>query len=69
MPHLIFLFSFSFAEALEQACVECVDSGKMTKDLAGCIHGLPNVKESMYLNTEDFLLAIKESLAAKLKSN
>lgn len=26
--------------ALEKACVETVDSGKMTKDLAGCIYGL-----------------------------
>lgn len=57
-----------FATALEEACVECVDSGKMTKDLAGCVHGLPNVKEGMYLNTEDFLAAIKETLDAKLKT-
>ncbi|XP_024081339.1 isocitrate dehydrogenase [NADP] cytoplasmic-like [Cimex lectularius] len=55
-----------FAERLEQACVECVEGGKMTKDLAGCIHGLANVKEGMYLNTEDFLTAIKEKLASKL---
>ncbi|KAG8282529.1 NAD-dependent isocitrate dehydrogenase [Homalodisca vitripennis] len=57
-----------FAIALEEACVECVDSGKMTKDLAGCIHGLPNVKEGMYLYTEDFLAAIKETLDKKLKN-
>jgi isocitrate dehydrogenase len=54
--------------SLEQACVECVDSGKMTKDLAGCIHGLPNVKEGMYLNTDDFLEAIREQLDRKLSS-
>ena len=29
-----------FALALEKACVDCIDSGKMTKDLAGCIYGL-----------------------------
>lgn len=57
---------YRFAKNLEEACVECVDSGKMTKDLAGCIHGLSNVKEGMYLNTEDFLAAIKESLDKKL---
>ena len=55
-----------FALSLEEACVECVDSGKMTKDLAGCIHGLPNVKEGMYLNTDDFLEAIAEQLSRKL---
>lgn len=51
-----------FSQALEKACVDTVESGKMTKDLAGCIHGLPNVKEGMYLNTEDFLEAISEQL-------
>lgn len=51
---------------LEAACVDAVESGHMTKDLAGCIHGLPNVKEGMYLNTEDFLTSIKETLAKKL---
>jgi isocitrate dehydrogenase len=40
----------------------------MTKDLAGCIHGLPNVKEGMYLNTDDFLEAIGEQLNRKLSS-
>jgi isocitrate dehydrogenase len=57
---------YRFALNLEEACVECVDGGKMTKDLAGCIHGLPNVKEGMYLNTDDFLEAIAEQLDRKL---
>lgn len=48
-----------FAHTMEKACVDTVDSGKMTKDLAGCIYGLKNVKESQYLNTGDFLDAIK----------
>ena len=25
---------------MEKACVDTIDNGKMTKDLAGCIHGL-----------------------------
>lgn len=29
-----------FAQTLEKVCVETVESGAMTKDLAGCIHGL-----------------------------
>lgn len=57
-----------FALALEEACVRCVESGKMTKDLAACIHGLPNVKEGMYLHTEDFLVAIKDTLDHILSS-
>lgn len=39
----------------------------MTKDLAACIHGLPNVKEGMYLNTQDFLEAIAEQLGKTFK--
>jgi len=56
-----------FALNLEKACVDCIESGKMTKDLAACIHGLPNVKENMYLNTEDFLDAIAEQLEKTMK--
>ena len=55
-----------FCHALEEACVETVDSGKMTKDLAGCIHGLKNVKDGMYLYTEDFMMAIAEQLEKKM---
>ena len=33
-----------FCKSLEAACVATIDGGEMTKDLAGCIHGLKNVK-------------------------
>ena len=44
-PHVIAIimiavFFFRFCKALEKACVETVDSGAMTKDLAACIYGL-----------------------------
>ena len=29
-----------WAHIMEEACISCVDGGKMTKDLAVCIHGL-----------------------------
>ena len=29
-----------YSKALEEACVETIDSGKITKDLAGCIYGI-----------------------------
>ena len=52
-----------FTDALEKACVDTVDGGCMTKDLAGCIHGIRNVKlGEHYANTEDFLDAIKTQL-------
>lgn len=56
-----------FAQSLEQACIDTVDSGKVTKDLALCIHGsMKNVKPGMFLNTQDFLDAIKEDLVKKM---
>jgi len=55
-----------FAQSLEKACVDVVENGLMTKDLAGCIHGIRNVKPDMYLNTQDFLEAISEDLKKKM---
>ncbi|XP_074027102.1 isocitrate dehydrogenase [NADP] cytoplasmic [Leptinotarsa decemlineata] len=52
----------NFADKLEKACIDTVESGKYTKDLAASIHGLANVKEGMYLNTQDFLDAISEQM-------
>ena len=46
-----------FAKTLESVCVQTVESGKMTKDLALLIS-----KDSPWLNTQDFLAAIDENL-------
>ncbi len=54
-----------FCEALEAVCIETVESGKMTKDLAVCIYG-NNVAKEHYLTTEDFLNSIDANLKAKL---
>lgn len=54
-----------FAHALEQVCIETVESGKMTKDLALIIHG-KELQEVHYLTTEQFLEALDENLQAKL---
>ena len=55
-----------FSKTLEQVCVDTVESGKMTKDLAVCIHGSSGVKESHYLHTEDFLDLLEKNLRARL---
>uniref|UniRef100_A0A914LB51 Isocitrate dehydrogenase [NADP] n=3 Tax=Meloidogyne TaxID=189290 RepID=A0A914LB51_MELIC len=52
----------NFARSLEQACVLTIEEGKMTKDLAICIHGLKGAKEGTYLYTMDFLEAVNEKL-------
>ncbi len=50
-----------FCNTLEQVCIDTVESGKMTKDLALLIH-----KDAMttddYLNTQEFLDALKTNL-------
>ncbi|BDZ59069.1 isocitrate dehydrogenase (NADP) [Barrientosiimonas humi] len=46
-----------FAETLERVCIETVESGKMTKDLALLIS-----PEQEFLTTEEFLAAIDENL-------
>jgi isocitrate dehydrogenase len=56
-----------FAETLERVCVETVESGKMTKDLAVCVHG-DKVSPDLYLNTEAFLDAIDSNLRRALST-
>jgi isocitrate dehydrogenase len=55
-----------FSKALEEVCVETVESGKMTKDLAVCVHGNKVKHGDHYLYTEEFLDAIDQNLKAKL---
>ena len=51
-----------FADKLEKATIATIESGKMTGDLAR-ITTLPNVKT---LNSEDFILAIRDTLETML---
>ncbi|RBY91691.1 NADP-dependent isocitrate dehydrogenase [Blastococcus sp. TBT05-19] len=46
-----------FAETLEKVCIDTVESGQMTKDLALLIS-----KDQPWLNTQDFLAAIDSNL-------
>ncbi|MFT3753515.1 MAG: NADP-dependent isocitrate dehydrogenase [Paludibacter sp.] len=55
----------NFCEKLEQVCIETVEAGEMTKDLAILIHG-DSVNSNNYLSTEAFLAALKRNLEAKL---
>ncbi len=56
----------NFCQTLEQVCVETVESGKMTKDLAVCIHGNKVSHGEHYLYTEEFLDALDKNLKVKL---
>lgn len=55
-----------FCETLEQVCIEVVESGRMTKDLAVCIHGNSVQHGEHYLYTEEFLDAIDQALRDRI---
>jgi isocitrate dehydrogenase len=50
-----------FADTLEQVCIEAVEAGEMTKDLALLVG-----KDAPWLTTEDFLDALDRRLRAKM---
>ena len=55
-----------FSKALEEVCVETVESGIMTKDLAVCVHGNKVKHGEHYVYTEEFLDALDSNLQKKL---
>ena len=54
-----------FCLKLEEVCIETVESGKMTKDLAMLVKP-EGLTDADYLSTEDFLQALKVNLDKKL---
>ena len=50
-----------FCHTLEKVCIDTVEGGKMTKDLALLIHK-ENMTSDHYLNTQEFLDVLKENL-------
>ncbi len=55
----------NFAQTLESVCVQVIESGKMTKDLALCIYG-DKTKDEHWMTTEDFLDAIESELRKRM---
>ena len=52
----------NFADKLEKACINTIESGKMTKDLAL----ITSLQDPTVLNSENFIKAIRETLEASL---
>ncbi|GMT04519.1 hypothetical protein PENTCL1PPCAC_26693, partial [Pristionchus entomophagus] len=53
-----------FALTLEKACIDTIEEGKMTKDLAICIHGTKKASQpGMYLLTDEYLNAVDNKMA------
>lgn len=57
-----------FATALEEVCIETIESGFMTKDLALSVKGA-NLKREDYLNTFEFMDKLASNLAIKLNAS
>src|SRR5688500_15016570 len=55
----------NFCTTLEKVCVDVVESGVMTKDLAVCVHG-NKLKDSDFVYTEDFLEALNKELQKRM---
>lgn len=56
-----------FSETLEKVCVATVEGGEMTKDLAILVHG-DKVNRDQYLNTQEFLAAIKRNMDKEMEN-
>ncbi|MDD2314885.1 MAG: NADP-dependent isocitrate dehydrogenase [Proteiniphilum sp.] len=54
-----------FCQKLEQVCVETVEGGEMTKDLALLVHG-NDASRNTWLTTQEFLQALKRNLEKSL---
>lgn len=55
----------NFAQTLEKVCIETVEAGHMTKDLAVCIYG-DKVPADKFMNTEPFLELLDKNLKIAL---
>jgi len=58
-----------FAEALEASCIETVEDGFMTKDLALIVHNSNEVSRDKYLNSEEYIDKVAVYLKKKLHAH
>jgi len=58
----------NFAQKLEDVCIETIEAGHMTKDLALCIKGtMDKITKNDYLPTEAFMDKLASNLSKKLE--
>jgi len=58
-----------FSQTLEKVCIETVEKGIMTKDLALCIHPAEKLKREHWATTTVFMDKINEGLAKRIETN
>ncbi len=56
----------NFANTLEKVCVEAVEDGKYTKDLARSVQGTLNPSRETWMTTQEFMAELDTRLKAKL---
>ena len=56
----------NFANTLEKSCIQAMEQGHLTKDLALCVHG-KEMKRQHWLTTEDFFTELEKVLRNNLK--
>ena len=59
----------TFCNQLESVCIEAVEAGEMTKDLAVCIHGNQVHHGEHYLYTDEFLSRLDQRLRNKRQTD
>lgn len=57
----------NFCETLERVCIDSIENGQMTKDLALCIHG-KDMKREHYIETVEFMKTLGRNLADRLQN-
>ena len=55
-----------FAKAIERACVDTIEDGTLTKDLAMAIHKTIRPPEGSFVTTDDYLEAVESRLEKSL---
>ncbi len=51
-----------FVNTLEETCVDVIENGTMTKDLAAAIHGTTQPPSGSFVTTGEFLTAVEMQL-------
>jgi len=58
-----------FCQTLEKVCIETVEKGVMTKDLALCIYPADKLKREHWATTTVFMDKINEGLAKRIETS
>jgi len=57
----------NFCATLERVCIDSIEAGQMTKDLALCIHG-KDMKREHYIETVEFMKTLGRNLSERLQA-